>query len=236
MSSIPVTLPDRYHRNWRQPFDDAINQRLEPGCSVLDIGSGRHPAIAQGDRPESVRYVGLDLSRSELIEAGPDAYTETIAADATSLQPQLQGQFDLAISWQVLEHVKDLEVTVGNVRRYLKPGGLFVALFSGSWSAFGVINRVLPHWLGARIVDRTMKRTENNVPVFPAYYDRCTSKALEPLFSNWSEAEISPLFNGAGYFSFFPPLQRVYLSYENAIHARRVSNLEIGRASCRERV
>ncbi|HTU14860.1 MAG TPA: class I SAM-dependent methyltransferase [Solirubrobacterales bacterium] len=220
-----VTLPPRYSAPWRGPFDDPITERLTPGCAVLDIGSGRHPAIRPDDRPESVRYVGLDLSRDELDAAGEAAYTETVAADATSLRPELTGRFDLVISWQVLEHVRDLEATVGNIREYLKPGGLFVALFSGSWSAFGVINRVLPDRIGSKLVDRAMKRTERNIPVFPAHYDRCSQRALVPLFAEWDRARIEPLYNGAGYFAFAPPLQRVYLAYENLIERRRVANL-----------
>lgn len=218
-------LPPRYSAPWRKPFDDPIAERLAPGSAVLDIGSGRHPAIKPADRPDGVRYVGLDLSREELDAAGEGAYTETVAADATTPRPELAGQFDLVISWQVLEHVRDLEATVRNIREYLKPGGLFVALFSGSWSAFGVINRVLPNRIGSKLVDRAMKRTENNVPVFPAYYDRCSHRALVPLFAGWQSAEIEPLYNGAGYFAFAPPLQRVYLAYENLIERRRVENL-----------
>lgn len=220
-------LPHRYQAPWRKSFDDPIFERLEGGSSVLDIGSGRHPAIPLCRRPEKVRYVGLDISREELLEAGPDAYSESVAADATILQPQLLNQFDLVISWQVLEHVKDLESTLENIRQYLKPGGLFVALFSGSWSAFGVINRLLPNWLGKKIVDRTMKRTENNIPVFPAYYDRCSAGALESMFARWGvpEAEIVPLYRGANYFDFLPPLRRVYLGYENMIHKRQTAGL-----------
>lgn len=225
MSPASKGLPARYAMPWGEPFDEPIFERLEPGCSVLDIGSGRHPAVPLNKRPENVRYVGLDLSRAELLEAGPDAYTESIAADATALQPHLVDQFDLVISWQVLEHVKDLESTLENIRRYLKPGGLFVALFSGSWSAFGVINRVLPDWLGARIVDRTMKRTENNIPVFPAYYDRCSAKDLEPMLADWTESGIVPLYRGANYFDFLPPLRSAYLAYENLISRRQTANL-----------
>jgi len=59
-----------------------------------------------------------------------------------------------------------------------------------------------------------MKRTENNVPVFPAYYDRCSYGALVPLFNRWEMADIRPLYNGARYFKFLPALQRSYVAYE----------------------
>ncbi len=218
-------MPARYSAPWRKPFEDPIHDRLAPGISVLDIGSGRHPTVKPENRPEGIRYVGLDLSREELDAAPAGSYTETIAADATTPVDALIGGFDLAISWQVLEHVPDLEAAIVNIHSYLRPGGRFVALFSGSWSAFGVINRILPDRIGSRIVDRAMKRTENNVPVFPAHYDRCSHRALVPLFAGWGETRIEPLYNGAGYFAFAPPLQRAYLAYENLIERRRVANL-----------
>jgi SAM-dependent methyltransferase len=225
MPSAGRGLPERYAQPWRGPFEAAVFERLGSGCAVLDIGSGRHPAIAPERRPAGTSYTGLDISLAELLEAGPGAYDEVVEADASLPQEELRDRFDLAISWQVLEHVRDLEATVSNVHGYLRPGGRFVALFSGAWSVFGVINRILPDALGARIVDRTMKRTENNIPVFPAYYDRCTAGALAPVFSTWSEYELTPLYNGASYFDFLPPLRRAYLVYENSIHRRRVANL-----------
>ena len=177
-------------------------------------------------RPEGITYVGLDLSRNELDAAGPDAYTEAIEADAvTVLQPRLVGSFDLVVSWQVLEHVRDLKQTLENVRQYLVPGGRFVALFSGSWSAFGIINRLLPHKLGKRIVEPIMHRKERNTPVFPAYYDKCYETALRRITTRWDSATVTPLYNGAGYFAFSRPTLRGYLAYENFVANRQLANL-----------
>jgi SAM-dependent methyltransferase len=218
-------LPARYDVPLRQGFDQAIGERLAAGGRVLDIGSGRHPALARHDRPEGMVYVGLDLSKAELGEAGEGAYDEMLEADATQFQPELAESFDLVVSWQVLEHVADMEATLENVRNYLKPGGRFVAQFSGAWSAFGIINRILPDRIGAKVVDRTMRRTENNIPVFPAFYDRCTARALAPLLATWASYRLTPIFFGATYFNFLPPARRVYLAYENAIDRRRAENL-----------
>lgn len=218
-------LPARYHTRWREPFERPIESRLAPGVSVLDIGSGRHPAVPIDRRPEGVEYVGLDLSGDELRAAGDGAYTEAIEADATQLRSDLVDRFELVVSWQVLEHVKDLPRTFDNIRQYLRPGGTCVALFSGGWSAFGVINRVLPHRLGKRIVEPIMHRKETNTPVFPAYYDHCTARALERILAGWTQTEVEPLYAGATYFTFSTPVLRAYLVYENLIANRRVANL-----------
>lgn len=225
MTPAGDVLPDRYRVPLREGFDASIRERLEPGIQILDIGSGRHPAIPLDERPEGVRYVGLDLSAEELRAAGNGAYDEMVETDATRLRPELENRFDLVISWQVLEHVPDMEATLANVYRYLKPGGRFVAQFSGAWSAFGVINRLLPDRIGAKIVDRTMKRTEQNIPVFPAYYDKCTARSLEPALQSWSESELVPLYRGAAYFNFLPPARRLYLAFENAASRRAAPDL-----------
>lgn len=225
MGTVLEGLPARYQVPLRQGFDLSIQERLLPGSEILDVGSGRHPTLKLADRPPRVRYVGLDLHESELRAAGENAYDEVVEADATRFIPEFENRFDLVISWQVLEHVTDMEATLENLRRYLKPGGRLVAQFSGAWSAFGVINRILPDRLGAKIVDRTMNRTENNIPVFPAHYDRCTARALDPLLAAWSSYVLTPIFFGATYFNFFPPARRVYLAYENAASRRGARNL-----------
>ena len=222
---LRTELPPRYSESWQGAFEGRVLEKLRPGDALLDLGSGRHPAIPPSRRPDGIEYVGLDLSQDELDAAEPGGYDETIAADATTHVPALAGRFDVVVSWQVLEHVEDFEATLKNIHSYLKPGGLFVALFSGSWSAFAVINRLLPNRVGHRIVDRVMKRTENNIPVFPAYYDRCSSRAFTPLLDTWTSADIRPLYFGATYFHFSPVLQRIYLAYENVLERRRVSNL-----------
>ncbi|MBJ7328695.1 MAG: class I SAM-dependent methyltransferase [Solirubrobacteraceae bacterium] len=198
---------------------------MTAGCAVLDVGSGRHPAIPADQRPADVRYVGLDVSAEELAAAESGAYTESVAADATHLQPNLVGQFDLVISWQVLEHVRDLPETISHVHKYLRPGGTFVALFSGGFSVFAIANRVLPNKLGSRIVDPIMRRSANNRPVFPAFYDKCYDRALKKIFAPWQSANIVPLFQGANYFGFSAIAQRGYLAYENFIARRRVADL-----------
>jgi SAM-dependent methyltransferase len=220
-----VSLPDRYQSEWNAPFRREVFQRLRPGVAVLDIGAGRQPSVDRGDRPEQTHWVGLDLDASELKAAGAGAYDECIAGDVAVAIADLEGRFDLALSWQVLEHVRPLDQAIENVHGYLKEGGTFVSLLSGSWSAFGVLNRMLPAQLGVRLVERVMRRSANDHPVFPAYYDQCYGTGLLRLFAAWRDVRIRPLYRGASYFHFSRPLQELYLAYENAVSDRRLANL-----------
>lgn len=220
-----VELPERYHHDWRAPFRAAVNESLAAGSSVLDVGSGRNPAIPVAERPYRTEYVGLDLSATELEAAGRDAYDRAVVADLVHFVPELSGAFDLAVSWQVLEHVSSLEEAVNNIFGYLRPGGRFVAMFSGGRSAFGIANRVLPNSIGHELVGRVMRRKNSDKPVFPAYYDRCHASAIRRTFDGWTEVRITPFFRGATYFTFSPALMRAYLAYENLICRRDAAEL-----------
>jgi SAM-dependent methyltransferase len=203
----------RYDARWRDAYDDAVAPFLRANVAVLDIGPGRQPTISVADRPTGCHYVGLDISEHELRFAGEDAYDEIVVADIATPDPSLSQQFDLALSWQVLEHVKPLDRTFANIHLYLRPGGVVVAQLSGKFSAFALINQLIPRRVGVRFLDRLLGRDAGTV--FPAFYDRCYASALARILVGWSEVRIVPRFRGAGYFAFSRTVQRLYLRYED---------------------
>ena len=206
-------IPARYDRPPADLFAAAINSILRPNSSILDVGSGRRPALAPADRPAGTRYVGLDLSASELALAPHGSYDVTIAADVAERRAGMTQQFDLIVSWQVLEHVQFLERAVSNLRDYLRPGGQMVALLSGRFSVNAVLNQLVPAAAATWLMQRLLRRDPETV--FAAHYDRCYAKALGELMRPWSEAEVIPLFQGGAYFNFFLPLRSAYFAYEN---------------------
>jgi SAM-dependent methyltransferase len=215
-------LPARYSAVWRDEFDAALEEFLAPNISVLDIGAGRTPTIAPQDRPSGCYYVGLDISSSELGLAGENAYDEVLVADIATSPPSTPGAFDLAVSWQALEHVKPLARALANIHGCLRPGGALVAQVSGKFSVFAVANQLLP----GRVGDWALRSLLNRDPetVFPAHYDRCYATALAKVLAGWSDVRIVPRFRGAGYLAFSDSLERVYLRYEDwAMRSRHVN-------------
>jgi SAM-dependent methyltransferase len=210
--SLPA-LPDRYQEPWRAPFQRRLENVLRPGQTILDVGAGRSPTIPPDRRPDGTRYVGLDISAAELAAAPPGSYDETWVADVTHRVPELEDRFDLILSWQVLEHVRPLGAAFDNFHAYLRPGGRFVGQFSGTFSYFGLANRLIPHGLTAWLVDRFTERTSDNV--FPAHYHRCWDGALRHILAPWAHAEIVPRYTGAAYLRAVPPAQALYLLYED---------------------
>jgi SAM-dependent methyltransferase len=192
---------------------EVLRQRTEGairgGMSVLDVGAGRSPFLSP-PRPD-IHYAGLDIDRSLLEEAG--TYDEMIEADICHFVPELEGRFDVIVCWQVLEHVKPIEAAFENMRRYLKPGGTMFAQFSGTWSVFGIANRLIPERLAVKALARLLHREERTV--FPAHYHHCWQSALERAMTPWSTVEITPFFTGAVYFGFSFKLRSLYLRYED---------------------
>jgi len=166
-------------------------------------------------RPSSGRYVGLDLSERQLERAGPGAYDQRVVSNITQRVPELIGSVDVVVSWQVLEHVRPMKLALAHVHEYLRPGGAFIAGFSGRWSAFAVLNRFVPDAAAKFVMGRLLHRDPESV--FPAPYDDCTYSALVKHLAGWSSFEITARYRGAAYFAFAPLLQRLYLRFEDAI-------------------
>jgi SAM-dependent methyltransferase len=82
---------------------------------VLDAGCGDKPYRALFDG--ATEYVGLD------VYAGPNV---DIVVAPGEPWPLPDGHFDVLISSQVLEHVADLDFTVGEMKRVAKKGGWLV--------------------------------------------------------------------------------------------------------------
>jgi 2-polyprenyl-6-hydroxyphenyl methylase/3-demethylubiquinone-9 3-methyltransferase len=195
---------------------------LVPDVQILDVGAGRYPTIGPADRPPGCRYVGLDIEAEEIAAAGEDAYDESIVGDITNPLKR-DGEFDLVLSWQVLEHVSPLADALENLRFALRPGGTLIAQLTGSNAVFAAFGRLIPHRAKLWIATRLLGHREEEK--FPTRYDRSSYRALTRLLEPWSKVEIVPFYRGATYFAFARPLMGAYLAYESAIERRGARNL-----------
>ena len=217
------TLPPRYGHQQQADFRELVEGALFPGAHVLDVGSGRFPSLTPEQREDLEEYVGLDISKSELEASPAGSYNEMVASDVSRPITELEHRFDLIVTWQVLEHVRHLDLAFETMRRYLKPGGTVIAVFSGKFSLFGMLNQLLPHRLKVFVLRVLLRRPVETV--FPAHYNQCWDSAIRRIMGNWSKAEVRPYYTAAGYFRFSRPLQAAYLGYEELIFRRRQLNL-----------
>jgi len=101
-----------------------------PGADVLELGTGTGGTTRRmaADLTAANRVVLSDLRQSFLDRVAaelPGAPLETAIIDINVPQPEL-GRFDLIFSTNCIHVAKDLPVTLGWIRRCLKPGGALV--------------------------------------------------------------------------------------------------------------
>jgi SAM-dependent methyltransferase len=102
-----------------------------PEYRVLDYGCG------QGRIVTRMRERGLDAYGCDVFYGGAD-HLESVPAElvGTTIRiiedgrvPFPDGHFDLVVSNMVFEHVADIDLALGEIRRVLKPDGEFLCLF-----------------------------------------------------------------------------------------------------------
>ena len=95
-------------------FLEQFNERC------LDLGAGISPYKSDIiEKMNVAQYVALDISPSDSTQ---------IIADVTSL-PFASSSFDLAVSFDVIQHVEFFNVMLEEVSRTVKPGGHFLLTF-----------------------------------------------------------------------------------------------------------
>jgi SAM-dependent methyltransferase len=216
-------LPRRYYEDNDREIRCRFLPLLVPGARVLDVGPGRYPVVSAEERPDGLHYVGLDVSRDELGRAPKGSYDEIAIADATVRVPAFEGRFDLVLSRWVLEHVRPIDAALENFRSYLRPGGMMVAYLAGGRSFGSVANRLLGRRMATAVLSRFTYRSPDSV--FPAEYDRCVHRRLVRMGEPWTRWEVLPIYENATLLSFAPPLQALYVAYEEMLVRHDLRNL-----------
>lgn len=131
---VPTPSPYRSHRaTWRQPLHlhleplwRELTRALSPlGGEVIDIGCGAAP-YRQLFSSKVTRYIGVDRDRTD------NSCIEIVSADAHSL-PFESATFDVAVSFQALEHVEKPSECMREMSRVIRPGGHVVITAPGVW-------------------------------------------------------------------------------------------------------
>jgi SAM-dependent methyltransferase len=123
-------MEDSHHRHW-QKLIDAMAERDLRTSTVLDFGcnQGGFLRYLHGQRPFR-SAVGVDLARKSVEVATARAAGLPITYVATSTLDAYVGHFDLAVSSAVIYLIADLPAHAQEIRRALKPGGVYYATYS----------------------------------------------------------------------------------------------------------
>lgn len=99
---------------------------IPPGASVLDVGCGDGQTSGKWLSDNGRRYIGVDISANAVDEARRSGL-EAIKVEDASVLPFDAGSFDAVVCIEVLEHLFDPKAALENIRRVLKPGGIFIS-------------------------------------------------------------------------------------------------------------
>ena len=115
----------------RNPADRAAEAiRREAAARVLEVGcgGGQFAARVAGENP-AAQVLATDRS-ARFVELTSARGVAAQVADVQNL-PFEDGAFDVVAAMWMLYHVPDLDRGLAEVRRVLRPGGLFVAVTNG---------------------------------------------------------------------------------------------------------
>ncbi len=121
--------PRFWNHNWhtlitlRRCLEETLDRHalLQPGQLIVDIGCGDRP-YEPIFRSGGCEYLGCDLGVGAEVRFEPGLPIPLPEASA-----------DGVVSFQVLEHVWDLDWYLGECRRLLKPGGWLLLSTHGTW-------------------------------------------------------------------------------------------------------
>ncbi|HUG92005.1 MAG TPA: class I SAM-dependent methyltransferase [Planctomycetaceae bacterium] len=158
-------------------FRAAVLERLAPDSRVLDLGAGRGVVRQMDVRGCAGRVCGVDpdgrvLENPQLDEA---------RIGTGEAIPYPDGTFDVVFADNVLEHLAEPPATFREVRRVLKPGGVFLVKTPNRRHYVPTIARITPQSFHRRV---NRRRGRDDADTFPTLYRANTPRALERLAGN----------------------------------------------------
>jgi len=129
---------------------------LADGQRILELGCGWGSlTLWMAEKYPQARIVGVSNSRTQKLHIDAQAAQRglrnvtIITCDANYFEPPGgDHQFDRVVSVEMFEHLKNYERLLGNISRWLKPGGkLFVHIFTHREYAYHFIARDETDWM-----------------------------------------------------------------------------------------
>ncbi|MCE9619799.1 MAG: class I SAM-dependent methyltransferase [Planctomycetes bacterium] len=162
----------QFARNWDDNiFRERILKHIKPGCRVLDYGAGRGKLAQMNFRGMAGFVAGIDVDKA--VFENPYLDEAKLLDLSTNRIPFDDNSFDLVFADNVMEHVPDPALSFREIRRVLKPGGVFLAKTPNKWHYVPTLARMTPHGFH-RFYNKLRSRAEDDT--FPTLY-RCNTRS-----------------------------------------------------------
>ena len=94
--------------------------------TLLDIGCGPRGSLEWANN--AYRCIGLDPLAKEYLKLGADKHNMEYIDSPSEKIPLEDGTCDAVFSFNSLDHVEDIEKTISEIKRVIKPNGIFLLL------------------------------------------------------------------------------------------------------------
>ncbi len=156
------------YRNFENRWDDrllreAVLREIDPTKELLDLGAGAGIVPEMAFKGLARRVCGVDpdprVVENPHLDEGREGFGESI--------PYPDASFDVVVSDNVLEHLDNPVEVFSEVRRVLKPGGVFLAKTPNRWHYVAIGASLTPHSFHRRFNEG---RGRASVDTFPTRY------------------------------------------------------------------
>lgn len=209
--------PRAEHRDPLPVFLQMLERHLRPTDQVLELGAGaglnNHYALKGKVR----RIVGVDVDPR--VRENP-LLDEGVEGDVCRL-PFADCSFDVAFCIYVLEHIAEPSRFVAEVRRVLKPGGLFLALTPNRHHYVSLAARCTPTWFHKWY---NARRGRHEADTFPTFYRMNSRKELRKQFTaaGFAFRQCSMIETQPNYLTFCTPAFLMGAAYERLVNSLRL--------------
>jgi SAM-dependent methyltransferase len=203
----------------RTLYQDTIFKYVRGGHRVLDAGCGHYLEFSR-ELSGDVQVVGIDLE--ERLDTRNERSPFALRGDLERM-PFPTDYFDVVISRNVVEHLRDPLRVFAEFHRVLKPGGKVIISTPNKWDYISIIASVTPYRWHRALVSKIFQVSEDDV--FPTLYRANTLSALPKTLNaaGFGETELHAVSHYPAYLMFSPVLFRLGVLYEKltALHAFR---------------
>lgn len=209
-------------RSSKSIYAETLGRYVRPGTEWLDVGCG-HRLLPRQMEDEEARL--LSSCRTVM---GVDSFLPSLRshhrlalkaqADIRQL-PIRENSFSLLTANMVVEHLDQPAQQFTELRRVLKPGGVFLFRTPNVWGYMTILARMVPEFLKARVIYFLQQRKEEDV--FPTHYRANSLRAIERIArqSGFEIVECRSIVSDCG-FVMIPPLAILELLWLRVLMTR----------------
>jgi SAM-dependent methyltransferase len=138
-------------------------------AKFLDLGTGTGSNLRMLRQEGYRNVIGIDLDPLAIRYCLTKGFTSLLLAEATSL-PFAEGQFDVVLATDTVEHIEDDQKALHEIHRILAPGGHVMICVPAFASLWGLQDDVAHHKRRYRMADLAQKIRSSGLQIQQSYY------------------------------------------------------------------